>query len=362
MAGLADLLAASDDALYADALSRASQGFGNYQIRPNRNYSTGDVFALEALKGLGSGITGALGNVYGQRAESQMAKQKLSQALAMQEIQARRDMEKMALKAGLENGTVSFANEESLPRGFSLSEAVSPDFSQLPLTEEQKTVIPLLKPKDRPGKIAEFIKANTSEEGKDRRQEEKRGDWWKQVGVDQKNQALEVPKVAREGIALVDKLKNVVPKYNAVEWFASVPINGTEAQRINAELGLWAQKATRLMDKGALTEGDKKKLQEIAAGKGTWFSRPSTLYPLLDRVSKGLITGTTNQLKAAKTAYEKGGDALISELESFTGQDIENRKGESPPIPERYEVMSGKGPNGFPLVKDRKTGQIGEWQ
>lgn len=347
MATLADLIGGMtetpEDMLYAMPLMRASQGFQNVQIKPNRNYSTGDVFALEALKGLGGGITGALGDVYSQRAESQMAKQKLSQALAMQEIQAQRDMEKMALKAGLENGTVSL---ESLPKGFSLSEAMSPDFSNLPLTEDQKTVIPLLKPKDRPGKIAEFVKANASEEGKDRRQEEKRGDWWKQVGVDQKNQALEVPKVAREGIALVDKLKNVVPKYNAVEWFASVPINGTDAQRINAELGLWAQKATRLMDKGALTEGDKKKLQEIAAGKGTWFSRPSTLYPLLDRVSKALITGTTNQLKAAKTAYEKGGDALVSELESFTGQDIDNRKGVE---------LSNKPPISFEEFKKRKA-------
>jgi len=176
------------------------------------------------------------------------------------------------------------------------------------------------------------------------------------MGIDQKNQTAEAPKVGKEGLALAEQLKTLIPKYNAAEWWLSKDINGTDAQRANAALMFWAQKATKLVDKGALTEGDKKTLQEIASGKGTWFARPSTLYPFLEDVNKKLILGTTNQLRSSKTAYEQGGDALLKELEglagamgsleSQTGNDLMNREGVELNIP-----------NGMKLQKNKKTGE-----
>jgi len=373
MPGLAELLDLEplnipQESYYAPVLQGLGNNLSNTQIPfKGVDLSGGERFLLEAGKGLGGTISSVLGNQMAAQAQAQMQAQAqaqkvkellLTRALEEQDLAKKQDFELQ--KEALSQGYLRPVLDQETGR-VSLSEAlgsgVAPSLEGLNLSSEETAVLSALPPREQMKEASILLREKTKQKAIDARQEKAgKKDWYGAMGIDQKNQTAEAPKVGKEGLALAEQLKTLIPKYNAAEWWLSKDINGTDAQRANAALMFWAQKATKLVDKGALTEGDKKTLQEIASGKGTWFARPSTLYPFLEDVNKRLILGTTNQLRSSKTAYEQGGDALLKELEGLagamgslepqTGNNLMNRSGVELNIP-----------NGMKLQKNRKTGE-----
>lgn len=320
-----------EEAIYARPLQELGAQLHGVQI-PYRgvDLSGGERFLLEMGKGFGGTLSQLLGAELASQAQNKISAQRygLAQELLAKDAQRSLELEKakqkeFLTKAAIDSGMLTVGLDESgsptLVKGEGSDSSSS--YENLDLTDAQKSALRVLPQKLKNEKLSYFIAENERQNRIDKRLAQTgKKDWWGILGIDQKNQALEAPKVAKEGLKLAQDLETLIPKYNAITWGVSKPISGTDAQRMNTELAFWAQKATRLVDKGALTEGDKKTLQEIATGKGTLLSRPSTLAPFIERINKNLISGTVNQLKAARTAYEKGGDALLDELGAFTGE------------------------------------------
>lgn len=362
-----------EEAYYARPLLQLGQTFSGEQIPYNAEISPGQRFALEAGKGFAGTLSSMLGTRLASDAQREVNAQKLKQARELiAEDSARAIAQKKAelqqeglnslylaaAKGEADMGAPEFQQVVRTYGGVPLSAALAEEslppgvggvVGEYKLPEERPT---RLTPKDQREVEKQRQITGAKEEGKD---------WGRKMPAADQSQMLQVPKVAAQAELLAKEFDGLNSSWAGFHYRKNFS-PGSRDFELSKNASLWAQEATRLVDVGALTEGDKRTLKDIA--EGTFLSTPDDIAKMLRSVTTHLRQGMFIKLGTAKNAYTKGGDAVLGMLSQAmggggdytlpqSGQDLMNRQG----VPLGGGGGTPQVPPGMRLEVNRKTGQ-----